>query len=647
MSSSSPVLKSPRAVLAMSPKKLLSPSVLSKSSPSPTTSKPTHLLSPKKPKTPLSSPKAVPQEDIIKSPQQQQSPSYAAFASGIKKEVSSLEQSEKIEGGGLLKVRNGIVVYLFVIYYVCISFQIKTENESEDVKKIESTTEPMEADVKSEQKLPEDVSSLQSSEDKSNRAVISQEETAQAVTALLGESFDNETITPTTEPMDTSEPAEAKTTEVEDKETQSAVAGIVMDNNEQMAMIDEIRPSVEEESHEDDGKSITASDSEMDKKTSTAPTKGRGRGGRGRGRGGRGRGRGRGGSVTEGDSPMSPPNPPAPTTGRGRPRGSRGVPRGANRGTPCRPTTNTTSPRRKSSSDNKPAASIFDWPEEEEDEQPLATLEQQHQTQHQHSSPTTATTSAPAAPSTQEPPSDSTQTTEETKKEIAKPKTESETSEDQNNPTPAGRRQRRSTGKDSASEDNANTEEKIKAILEKAAKEEAAQKVKEQVSLIDPETGLILPMKQSEEGNYVPMPNRLVQSSQQPSPQPRIQGQPPPRIPFTSPVTILTAQQARAQAPSIISPRPPQPQTQITTPEATVTSAAKVASPSNVTVQLPTQPIPPSEIRKPKQILLEHQQQEQQQQQASQGAKVIPVPRILLHLLRQEVQSICLHIQCQ
>ena len=500
------------------------------------------------------------------------------------------------------------------------------------MKKVEATVEPMEADVKSEQKLPEEVSSLQSSEDKSNRAVISQEETAQAVTALLGESFDNETIAPTTEPMDTSEPAEAKTTEVEDKETQSAVAGIVMDNNEQMAIIDEIRPSIEEESHEEDAKSMTASDGEMDKKTSAAPTKGRGRGGRGRGRGGRGRGRGRGGSAAEGDSPMSPPNPPVPTTGRGRPRGSRGVPRGANRGTPCRPPANTTSPRRKSSSDNKPAASIFDWPEEEEDEQPLATLEQQHQTQHQHSSPTTATAPAPAAAApaaepTQEPTSESTQATEESQKETAKTKTESESSEDQSNPAPAGRRQRRSTGKDSASEDNANTEEKIKAILEKAAKEEAAQKVKEQVSLIDPETGLMLPMKQSEEGNYVPMPNRLGQSSQQPSPQPRIQGQAAPRIPFTSPVTILTAQQARAQAPSIISPRPPQPQAQITTSEATVTSATKIASPSNVTVQLPTKPIPPNEIRKPKQILLEHQQQEQQQQQqASQGAKVIPVP---------------------
>jgi hypothetical protein len=221
-------------------------------------------------------------------------------------------------------------------------------------------------------------SSCPPQEDPTKRAVISQEETAQAVTALLGDSFGSKEQTGETDfdklmassPEQQQHSHQQQEQQEEETETKSAVAGIVQDSDESALTLAGLQGDIgdgfnaaaaspekkipakekpaasdEEEEEEEDNETIgniaaeirrsfeedkSPAAKDVNETTTTTPPSG-GRGGsshRGRG-GGRGRGRGRGAAAAH-QQPETPsktsPTIAAAVSPRGR--GSRGRGRG-------------------------------------------------------------------------------------------------------------------------------------------------------------------------------------------------------------------------------------------------------------------------------------------------------------------------------
>ena len=525
---------------------------------------------------------------------------YKAFAEGVAKEaVSNTSPVIKTEIGPLdqqLQAES-------IIGQEQSELDKSIASITEDVKeKAAIKDEDMEVDEPSNAVIKTEPGSAANSNSK--RSVTSQEETDQAVAALLGESFENSFEAD----KSVSEPIEVNTN-VSQMETENAVAAIEDENEaaKAVASLNDLNNDFEEQAANSDMKAEAeasgkkAASAEENSRTETASTRGRGgpgkrggRGGRGkvdveepltinttstttRGRGGRGRGS-RGGrptsqneatnneiSETEMKSPPSESeNAVAVRGGRGgqRGRGGRGNAKNSNnrRRSSETSTDSITNKQASHSTSGSTSTSVFDWPDMDEDSEMMA------------------------SPTLKEEKAKRSQQTPEMQPEQKSPKQP---------------RQRRSTGnrssKDSTEEqqpqvasndnkaNNADTEEKIKAILEHAKQQEIEQK----------QIGLLKEVAASPSSSL----------SVYPTP-----------APTSASPSATSAAQIQPQRPTVLSNRTSSvPTTAAATVPAGPSSPASTATAASATrpglsvVQLPTQPLPASEIaRTTKQVLLEH-----------------------------------------
>ena len=525
--------------------------------------------------------------------------SYSAFAEGVHKENSSSPP--------ILPAKNPAVVFKSEeVGPLDQQLQKEAQEQTELDKSIASITEDVKekAAIKEEKDEP-----MPSIEDK--RSVISQEETDQAVTALLGESFENSFEEKPT-PMETNE-----LPNIDDGiEAAKAVAGLESSEIKNNEVLTE-PPKAE--------KSAAVQETAVTPTVQQPPCTSKGRG--------RGRGRGRGGNATV-STPVkienNDENTPVSTRGtrgtrgslRGNARGngrqpsgpqilepnlsessdaemkspqnseeiqiSAGRGRGRGRGRGSRnPSTNSQSRRRSSetSTDSKTnATSVFDWPDmEEEPEMASPTLKANEQQAKQRLAVDT-----------------NLQPSVEAQNQMKSPKTPN--------------RQRRSTGSKASPivkeeseiveklSQTDSTEDKIKAILEHASKQQEMEHqqlglLKEVVPAVSTPSSLTV----------YPAPMQILQRPARPATVVTVSNTTLVRTPAA--VTCVQQQQAtlRPQAQIVQLPTQPLPASEIarsTTkqvllepkatvlpPKITIPPPAKT-SPRPQTISLPTQPVP-------------------------------------------------------